>query len=94
MFEIIYPESYERKAGKFFRKHPELLKQYQRVLKILEVNPNHPSLRLHHYGGKISGLYSISINIKYRISLDLVIEEKKIILVNVGSHDEIYRNKG
>jgi len=70
MPKLIYTESYERKSRKFFKKHPDLLKQYQKVLKILEINPNHPSLRLNRYGGKILGLYSVSINIKYRISLE------------------------
>jgi len=38
-------------------------------------------------------LHSVSINLSYRITLEIMITEKEIILVNVGSHDEVYRRE-
>ncbi len=90
MAEIIYTESYVKRAKKFFKKHAELLSQYEKTLKLLELNPNHPSLRLHKLQGKLSELYSVSINISYRISLYFIIEKDRIIPVDIGSHDELY----
>ena len=90
MVEIIYTNSYIKRARKFFKKHPELISPYEKTLKLLELNPNHPSLRLHKLHGKLSALYSVSINISYRISIDLLIEDNKIIPVDIGSHDEVY----
>ena len=90
MIEIIYTDSYIKRARKFIKKHPELLSQYKKTLELLEINPQHPSLRLHKLKGKLSDLYSVSINISYRISIDFIIEDDKIILINVGSHDEVY----
>lgn len=89
-FKLIYTNSYIKRASKFAKRHPELLSQYEKTLKILECNPNHPSLRLHPLKGKLKDLYSISINISYRISLDFFVSEKEIILVNVGHYDEVY----
>jgi len=88
--EIIYTDSYIKRAKKFIKKHPELTSQYEKTLKLLELNPNHPSLRLHRLHGKLSELYSVSINISYRISIDFFIEDNKIIPVDIGSHDEVY----
>jgi len=88
--EIIYTESYIKRARKFIRKHPDLVSQYEKTLKLLEVNPHHPSLRLHKLKGRLSELYSVSINISYRISIDFIIEKDRIILIDVGSHDEVY----
>jgi addiction module RelE/StbE family toxin len=88
--EIIYTESYNKRAAKFIKKHPDLLSQYQKTLELLEMNPHHPSLRLHKMKGKLSELYSISINISYRISIYFIFENDQIILIDVGSHDEIY----
>jgi mRNA-degrading endonuclease YafQ of YafQ-DinJ toxin-antitoxin module len=88
--EIIYTESYNKRAAKFIKKHPDLLSQYQKTLELLEMNPHHSSLRLHKLKGKLSELYSISINISYRISIDFIFEDDKIIPIDVGSHDEIY----
>lgn len=90
MAEIIYTDSYNKRAKKFIKKHPDLLSQYEKTLKLLEINPNHPSLRLHKLKGKLSELYSISINISYRICIDFIIEDDKIIPIDVGSHDEVY----
>ena len=90
-FRILYPHSYNKKAARFIKKHPELLPQYEKTLKLLEVDPFHPSLRLHRLKGALGELHSVSINISYRITLEMIIQGRTIILVNVGSHDEIYR---
>lgn len=90
MYRLIYPESYLKKAKKFLRKHPEMHNQYQKALELLEVNPHHPSLRLHGLQGRLSGLSSVPINISYRIVLEMVIRDNDIILVDVGNHDRVY----
>jgi proteic killer suppression protein len=89
-FRVIYTKSYLKRATKFAKRHPDLLAQYEKALKLLELNPFHPSLRLHRLSGSLSDLHSISINISYRITLEFLIEDSKIILVNVGSNDEVY----
>jgi addiction module RelE/StbE family toxin len=89
-YRIIYPESYIRRARKFIKRHPELIGQYRKTLELLEINPRHPSLRLHPLQGKLAGLHGISINISYRISLEMVISEQEITLINIGTHDEVY----
>lgn len=89
-YRLIYPESYVRKAKKFLRKHPEVRNQYQKTLELLEVNPHHPSLRLHDLQGRLSGLSCVPINMSYRIVLEMVIRDNDIILVDVGNHDQVY----
>ena len=89
-FKLIYTDSYLKRAAKFARKHPELLSQYEKTLRMLELNPHHPALRLHQVRGKLKGLHSVSINTSYRITLEFYFSEKEIILVNVGHHNEVY----
>lgn len=89
-YRIIYPESYVRRARKFIKRRPEIIGQYRKTLELLEINPRHPSLRLHPLKGKLAGLHSISINIGYRITLEMVISEQEIILINIGAHDGVY----
>jgi mRNA-degrading endonuclease YafQ of YafQ-DinJ toxin-antitoxin module len=89
-YRLIYPNSYIRRAGKFLKKHPEIRGQYQKALELLELNPHHPSLRLHGLQGRLKGLSSVSINMSYRIVLELMIVDKDIILVDVGNHDQVY----
>ena len=89
-YRLIYPESYIRRARKFLQKHPEIVKQYRKTLDLLELNPFHPSLRLHRLGGRLSGLSSVSINISYRIVIQFIIEGDEIVLVNIGKHEQVY----
>lgn len=90
MPKIVYTESYIRRAKRFIKHHPDLLGQYEKTLRLLELNPSHPSLRLHKLSGKLDDLYSVSINISYRITLELLIREDTIVPVNIGSHDQVY----
>jgi len=89
-YRILYPDSYLKRASKFLKKHPELRNQYQKTLELLEVNPYHPSLRLHGLQGRLAGLSSVSINLSYRLVLEFVIQDSDIILVDVGNHDQVY----
>ena len=90
IYKLIFTEQYERRLRKFIKKHPELLSQYEKTIRLLEANPHHPSLRMHKLSGKLSDLHTVSINIGYRITLELVLTEKEIIPVGIDSHDEVY----
>jgi len=89
-YQLVYPESYLKRARKFLLKHPEIHKQYRKTLELLELDPFHPSLLLHSLQGRLSGLSSVSINRSYRIVLEFEIREQEILLVNIGSHDRVY----
>ena len=89
-YTLIYPDSYIRRVTKFLQKHPEIHNQYRKTLELLELDPYHPSLRLHSLKGRLKGLSSVSINISYRIVLELEIQDGEIILVNIGNHDQVY----
>jgi len=89
-YQLIYTDSYNKRAKKFLRKHPEIHNQYRKTLQLLELNPFHPSLRLHGLEGRLKGLSSVSINVSYRIVLELEIKNDEIVLINIGSHDYVY----
>ena len=87
----IFTDSYKKRAKRFAQKHPELKEPYRKTLQLLAFNPYHPSLRIHPLKGKLSAQHSVSINLSYRITLEILITEKEIILVNVGSHEDVYQ---
>ncbi len=90
-YGIVYTPGYNRRAARFLKKHPELTLVYAKTLRLLEVDPFHPSLRLHKLKGSLAELHSVSITISYRITLEFVIQNQTNVLVDVGSHDEVYR---
>ncbi len=89
-WKLILTEQYTRRVVQFVKRHPDALGQYTKTLELLEANPHHPSLRLHALKGRLEGLSSVSINMKYRITLEMIVTEKEIILINVGDHDQVY----
>lgn len=89
-FTLMFTEQYEKRASRFLKRYPDLEKQYLKTLRLPELNPHHASLRLHPLRGRLHGLHYVSINLPYRIILELLIQDEKIIPVNVGDHDVVY----
>jgi mRNA-degrading endonuclease YafQ of YafQ-DinJ toxin-antitoxin module len=89
-YTLVFTEAYNRRAARWLKRHPELRQQYVKTLQLLEANPFHPSLRLHALSGKWQGLQSVSINLSYRITLELLVRDKEIVPINVGDHDAVY----
>ena len=85
-----FTDAYDRRALRWLKRHPDLRQQYLKTLQLLEANPFHPSLRLHALSGRLAGVHSVSINLSYRITLELLIQDERIIPVNVGDHDAVY----
>lgn len=89
-YTLVFTDQYNRRAARFLKRHPQLREQYRKTLLLLQANPQHPSLRLHALAGKLSGLHTVSINLSYRITLELVIRERQIVPINIGDHDAVY----
>jgi addiction module RelE/StbE family toxin len=80
-----------RRARKFLKKHPDLQESFAQVVEDLRQDPFAPHLAYHDLGGKLKGVQAVSLTDSYRITLTIVITEKEIILLDIGSHDEVHR---
>jgi len=87
---LVFTDAYDRRAVRWLKRHPDLRQQYLKTLQLLEANPFHPSLRLHALSGRRAGVHSVSTNLSYRITLELLIQDERIVPVNVGDHDAAY----
>jgi len=90
-YKIIFTKSYTKRASQFFKRHQELIGQYEKTLILLELDPHHPSLGIHPLKGKLQSLHSVSINFTCRVTIELIVTEKTIIPVNIRTHEEVYR---
>ena len=90
MYTIVTPKQFLRYAGKFFKKHPDLKPRFAKVVSDLQRDPFQPHLEIHPLSGKLSGCHAVSLTYSYRITLTLYITEKEIILLDIGTHDEVY----
>ena len=91
MYAIITTRYFLRRLRRFLRKHPHLRDRYAQVVNDLKENPFAPHLGYHHLSGELKGTQAVSLTYDYRITLTVMITEKEIILLDVGSHDEVYR---
>ena len=91
MFTLITTDYFLRRARKFLRKHPDFRERFARVVDDLKQDPFAPHLAYHHPGGKLKDVEAVSITYDYRIILTIEVREQEIVLLDVGSHDEVYR---
>jgi len=90
MYTIDQTESFERTAQKFFKKHRDLLNRFEEVVEMLEADPFTSALKTHKLKGELSKYYACRLSYEYRIILTIIILEEKVILMDIGSHDEVY----
>ena len=89
-YKIVITDVYLKKLKRFLKRHPDVLSRYTKAIEILEVNPHHPSLRLHKLQGRLCEFHSISITMEYRIIIDFIIKDNQIIPIDIGTHDDVY----
>jgi mRNA-degrading endonuclease YafQ of YafQ-DinJ toxin-antitoxin module len=89
---LVFTERYERRAAHCLHRHPDLKQSYRKTLLLLEADPHHPSLRLHALRGRLQGLHLVSINLIYQITLEVLIDGQRLIPIDIGSHDVVYRS--
>ena len=94
MIKIVWSSGFKRSFKKIVRKNPQLKDRITEVLILLADDPFTPSLKSHRLGGKLAGLWSCSVaydcRVIFSLSEDEEILEIFILLVNIGSHDEVH----
>jgi len=90
-YALIATQHFERRARKFLRKHPDLRSTLRDTLDDLSRDPFQPKLKLHPLSGDLAGVQAVSLTYSYRLALMVRVTEGEIVLLNIGTHDEVYR---
>ncbi len=88
MAAIYTTPRFDRALKKFLKKHPELRDQVEERLTLLASNPQDARLSTHQLRGALRGLWAASLSYEYRLVFSW--EGEKIVLLNIGSHEEVY----
>ncbi|ABA20935.1 Plasmid stabilization system [Trichormus variabilis ATCC 29413] len=92
--EVVWSSGFKRSFKKIIKKNPQLKDQIVKVLRLLAEDPFTPSLKSHKLTGDLAGLWSCSVTYNCRIvftfSEDETLLEMLILLIDIGSHDEVY----
>ena len=91
MWALVRSRTFDRRLAKFVRRHPDLRGRLADVFLALEQDPFQPRLRLHPLRGELSELHAVSVTYSDRIVLRLQIAGREVVLLDIGSHDDVYR---
>ncbi|MBD2231681.1 type II toxin-antitoxin system YafQ family toxin [Phormidium tenue] len=84
----------QRAFKRLVKRNPQLKQTIRQTLELLVRDPFEPSLRTHKLSGSLEDVWSCSIDYKLRILFEFVddpeMHEQAILLLNLGSHDEVY----
>ncbi|MBL1211242.1 type II toxin-antitoxin system mRNA interferase toxin, RelE/StbE family [Geminocystis sp. GBBB08] len=91
---LVADTSFKRAFKRLIKKNSSLENKIRNILKILENDPFTASLKTHKLTGNLDNYWSCSINYEYRIIFKInqteLSEQTLIILVDIGTHDEVY----
>ncbi len=88
--QLIWTNPFLKKYQKWERKHPELAERAREKIRIFELNPFHRTLKTHSLVNELYGYWAFSISFEFRIIFTFTDDKSKAILLNIGSHDEVY----
>ncbi|TWH40264.1 type II toxin-antitoxin system YafQ family toxin [Dulcicalothrix desertica] len=94
MKSLVFASSFNRAFKRLIKRQPELLQRIRERLALLATDPFEPLLETHKLKGKLAGSWSCSVDYDCRIVFKFVEnlenEEEEILLIDIGSHDEVY----
>jgi addiction module RelE/StbE family toxin len=94
MRTVIWEEGFRRALKRLIKKQPSLQPKIIAVLQGLSENPFEPSLKTHKLKGELKGLWACTVEYDCRIIFSFQeIEgepESALMMIDVGSHDDVY----
>ena len=94
MRNLVWARTFVRAYKRVLRKHPDLDASIEQTLQLLLDDPFHPSLETHKLKGKLAGAWACHAGYDLRIVFDFRAGDrpgqKDILLINIGSHEEVY----
>jgi mRNA-degrading endonuclease YafQ of YafQ-DinJ toxin-antitoxin module len=94
MRALVPSPKFERAYSKFVRKNPSVQKKIDSALQQLSTDAFAPSLGTHKLSGKLFGLLACTCGydcrIVFSIEMDQQTNQECIVLIDIGTHDEVY----
>jgi len=94
MRKLFWGKNFIRAVKRASRRHPDLLEILPTTLQLLSEDPFAPPLETHKLKGKLAGSWACKLGYDLRIIFDFVKSqeqaEDQILLLELGSHEEVY----
>jgi mRNA interferase YafQ len=94
MRTLIWDSSFKRAFKRLVRKNPQLQEKIFETIDLLVSDPFAFSLKSHKLSGQLEGLWACSVaydcRIVYTFRREQDAEQEAIVLIDIGTHDEVY----
>jgi addiction module RelE/StbE family toxin len=93
MRQVIWEEGFRRNLKRRTKNQPQLRAKVLEILRTLASDPFTPSLKTHKLQGEFKGIWSCSVEYDFRVIFRFEVgteEEETIVLIDAGTHDEVY----
>ena len=94
MIYLNWSSSYKKAFKKLVKNDPVLKNRILITMELLQHDPFQPKLKTHKLKGILEDNWACSVDYDLRIIFDFVknqlTDETEILLMNIGTHDEIY----
>jgi addiction module RelE/StbE family toxin len=91
---LISSEGFKRAFKRRCKNRPQLQAKVRKTLAFLESDPFSPPLKTHKLEGKLKDYWACSVEYDFRIVFQFCLLEDEleeaILLVDIGTHDEVY----
>lgn len=84
--ELRFTTSFDTEYKKIIKGNDPLRRKIRKKLELLQINVNHPSLRLHKLAGGL--FWSISIDKSIRVLV--IIQKEWVAVYHIGKHEDVY----
>jgi mRNA-degrading endonuclease YafQ of YafQ-DinJ toxin-antitoxin module len=89
VISAIWDEGFKRSYRKRIKKDEELRRKFLRRMEIFLRSPFSPQLRTPKLSGKLSGQWAFSVDDDCRVVFEFIGDDK-VLLIDIGTHDEVY----
>ena len=89
MIQVAFSSSFKRAFGKRIKGRGALEDRYWERLDVLIHDPFDPRLRTHKLSGALKEMWSFSVGHDLRV-LFYFVGGQKVVLVDIGTHEEVY----
>jgi mRNA interferase YafQ len=94
MRQLVLSRAFKRAFRKFVKRNPQLQSQIGDILSQMQADVFAPQLGTHKLSGNLSGLRACSCGYDCRIVFSIeknkVTNHEVIVLLDIGTHDEVY----
>lgn len=90
MIKVAFASSFKCALKKKVKNNTELEQQFWKSLKLFIEHPFSKALKTHKLSGNLKNLWSFSVEYDLRVIFYFTENKQEAILVDIGTHDEVY----